>query len=67
VLSRTNRTLQSALPTFAPPLCPLPIVHSGGANVGNADGSVRFVRDSTPLVNLQAMYTRAGGETLNVD
>jgi prepilin-type N-terminal cleavage/methylation domain-containing protein len=41
--------------------------HTGGANVGNADGSVRFVRNSSPLVNLQAMCTRAGGETLNVD
>jgi prepilin-type N-terminal cleavage/methylation domain-containing protein/prepilin-type processing-associated H-X9-DG protein len=41
--------------------------HPGGANVGLADGSVRFVRDSVPLANLHAFATRAGGETLNID
>jgi prepilin-type processing-associated H-X9-DG protein len=41
--------------------------HSGGANVGLADGSVRFVRDSVPLVMLQAYCTRAGGEVANLD
>jgi len=41
--------------------------HTGGANVSLADGSVRFVRDSIPLQNLQAMCTRAGTETLTID
>ena len=41
--------------------------HTGGANVALADGSVRFVRDSTPLANLQALCTRAGNEILPLD
>ncbi|MGL6075402.1 MAG: DUF1559 domain-containing protein [Fimbriiglobus sp.] len=41
--------------------------HPGGASVAMADGSVRFVRDSTPLASLQALVTRAGGEVLNLD
>lgn len=41
--------------------------HSGGANVCLADGSVRFVRDTTPLVILQAYCTRAGGEVAILD
>ena len=36
--------------------------HSGGANVGLADGSVRYMRDSVSLPVLQAMTTRAGSE-----
>ncbi len=41
--------------------------HTGGANCGMADGSVRFVRDSTPLAILQALCTRAGGEVASLD
>ena len=41
--------------------------HTGGANCAMADGSVRFVRDSTPLAILQAMCTRAGGEVASLD
>jgi prepilin-type N-terminal cleavage/methylation domain-containing protein/prepilin-type processing-associated H-X9-DG protein len=40
---------------------------SGGVNVGLADGSVRFVRDSVPAANWRAAGTRAGGETLALD
>jgi prepilin-type processing-associated H-X9-DG protein len=36
--------------------------HSGGANLVFGDGSVRFLLDSLPLITLQAMVTRAGGE-----
>jgi prepilin-type N-terminal cleavage/methylation domain-containing protein/prepilin-type processing-associated H-X9-DG protein len=43
---------------------PLSSGHSGGCNIVMADGSVRFLRDSTPLATLQALATRAGGEVL---
>ncbi len=36
--------------------------HSGGVNVGLADGSVRFVANSIDLVTWRALATRAGGE-----
>jgi prepilin-type N-terminal cleavage/methylation domain-containing protein/prepilin-type processing-associated H-X9-DG protein len=39
--------------------------HSGGANVGLADGSVRFFRDAVALPTWRAYGTRAGGETIN--
>jgi prepilin-type N-terminal cleavage/methylation domain-containing protein/prepilin-type processing-associated H-X9-DG protein len=41
--------------------------HTGGANVCFADGSVRFLRDSTPMPQLWALSTRAGGETVSQD
>jgi prepilin-type N-terminal cleavage/methylation domain-containing protein/prepilin-type processing-associated H-X9-DG protein len=41
--------------------------HTGGANVCLADGSVRFLRDSTTQPVLWAMATRAGGEVVNFD
>jgi prepilin-type N-terminal cleavage/methylation domain-containing protein/prepilin-type processing-associated H-X9-DG protein len=39
--------------------------HSGGVNVGMADGSVRFVRDSVSFPAWQAMGTMNGGEVIN--
>jgi prepilin-type processing-associated H-X9-DG protein len=45
-------------------LCAFGSGHPGGTNFGFADGSVRFVRESTPLDTLQALSTRAGGEVI---
>jgi prepilin-type N-terminal cleavage/methylation domain-containing protein/prepilin-type processing-associated H-X9-DG protein len=39
--------------------------HTGGVNVGMADGSIRFVTDNIDFPTWQAMGTREGGETLN--
>ena len=39
--------------------------HSGGVNVGMADGSVRFVSEDIDFATWQAMGTRAGGEPLS--
>jgi prepilin-type N-terminal cleavage/methylation domain-containing protein/prepilin-type processing-associated H-X9-DG protein len=39
--------------------------HSGGANFAFADGSVRYLSNSTNLVVLQYLSTRAGGEVID--
>ena len=36
--------------------------HTGGVIVLLGDGSVRFLSSSTPLLTLQQLSTRAGGE-----
>jgi prepilin-type N-terminal cleavage/methylation domain-containing protein/prepilin-type processing-associated H-X9-DG protein len=41
-------------------------MHLGGANVAFADGSARFLADSTPLLTLQALSSRAGGEAVQL-
>ena len=41
--------------------------HIAGANVALADGSVRFLRDSTSLATLRMLSTRAGAEVLTGD
>jgi prepilin-type N-terminal cleavage/methylation domain-containing protein/prepilin-type processing-associated H-X9-DG protein len=39
--------------------------HAGGVNVGMADGSVRFVRDSIDFTTWRAMGTANGGEVIS--
>jgi prepilin-type N-terminal cleavage/methylation domain-containing protein/prepilin-type processing-associated H-X9-DG protein len=41
--------------------------HTGGVNTLMGDGSVRFLKSSTPIATLAALVTRNGGETLNTD
>jgi len=41
--------------------------HSGGANVALADGSVRFLAESTDEKVLTALVTRAGGEAVAIE
>ncbi|MBX6314093.1 MAG: DUF1559 domain-containing protein [Isosphaeraceae bacterium] len=41
--------------------------HPGGANVLMADGSVRFLKDSTNLQTVWALGSRNGGEVLSAD
>jgi prepilin-type N-terminal cleavage/methylation domain-containing protein/prepilin-type processing-associated H-X9-DG protein len=41
--------------------------HTGGANIGFCDGSVRFVQQSISIVTLAALVTKAGGEVTPAD
>jgi prepilin-type N-terminal cleavage/methylation domain-containing protein/prepilin-type processing-associated H-X9-DG protein len=41
--------------------------HPGGANVAMCDGSVRFLRETTPIRVLAALVTRSGGEVITGD
>ena len=41
--------------------------HSGGVNVGFADGSVKFVKDTVNLQTWWALGTRNGGEVISAD
>jgi prepilin-type N-terminal cleavage/methylation domain-containing protein/prepilin-type processing-associated H-X9-DG protein len=41
--------------------------HSGGANVGFADGSVKFIKNTVNIIAWNALGTRAGGEVISAD
>jgi len=41
--------------------------HPGGANVVMADGSVRFLKNSTALQTIWALGSRKGGEVISSD
>jgi prepilin-type N-terminal cleavage/methylation domain-containing protein/prepilin-type processing-associated H-X9-DG protein len=41
--------------------------HPGGANIAFADGSVRFLKNSTAMQTVWALGSRAGGEVLSAD
>jgi prepilin-type processing-associated H-X9-DG protein len=41
--------------------------HTGGVNVGFADGSVKFIKDSINPTVWSALGTRAGGEVISAD
>jgi len=41
--------------------------HPGGVNVGMADGSVKFIKDTVNLQAWWALGTRDGGETISAD
>jgi prepilin-type processing-associated H-X9-DG protein len=49
----------------APIIIGLSSQHSGGANVGMADGSVRLLKDSISLTTLWALGSRDNGETID--
>ena len=56
-------------PPFAftdPRTCAFGSGHTGGANFGLCDGSVRWISETTDLVTLQALCTRQGGEVFNM-
>jgi len=40
--------------------------HTGGAMFAFCDGSIRFLKDSTPVNLLQGIATRANGEVVDV-
>jgi prepilin-type N-terminal cleavage/methylation domain-containing protein/prepilin-type processing-associated H-X9-DG protein len=41
--------------------------HSGGVNVGMADGSVKFIKNTVALTTWWALGTRGGGEIISAD
>src|SRR5207244_457625 len=45
---------------------PLVSNHTGGVNVLNADGSVRFLRDNVDIIMLARYATRDDGQVLNI-
>jgi prepilin-type processing-associated H-X9-DG protein len=46
---------------------PLSSGHTGGVNILWGDGTIRFLRDSTTLLTLQQLSSRAGGEVTSLN
>jgi prepilin-type N-terminal cleavage/methylation domain-containing protein/prepilin-type processing-associated H-X9-DG protein len=55
--------------SYAGPLSAFPAssFHSGGVNVGMADGSVKYIKNTIGLPTWWALGTRAGGEVVSAD
>ncbi len=64
-----NTTLDASWLTFGGAYSSTPPTsnHSGGVNIGMADGSVRFIKDSVSYQAWWALGTRNGGEVLSGD
>ncbi|HUP78281.1 MAG TPA: DUF1559 domain-containing protein [Pirellula sp.] len=46
---------------------PMGSMHTGGANFGNSDGSVRFISESIDLATYFALASRSGGEVAQLN
>jgi prepilin-type N-terminal cleavage/methylation domain-containing protein/prepilin-type processing-associated H-X9-DG protein len=68
-ISCTNSADQGGWLSFTGPFGSAPpnSNHSGGVNMGMADGSVRFVKDSVNPVTFWAIGTRKGNEVVSAD
>jgi len=59
----TNNTLTAGVCYNSGSNTPLSSTHTGGVNIAMADGSVRFLRDTTPLNILQLAAIRDDGQS----
>ncbi|APW61471.1 DUF1559 domain-containing protein [Paludisphaera borealis] len=68
-VSCTNSADQGGWLSFTGPLgsAPPSSNHPGGVNLGMADGSVRFLKDSINLPTFWGIGTRNGGEVISAD
>jgi prepilin-type N-terminal cleavage/methylation domain-containing protein/prepilin-type processing-associated H-X9-DG protein len=62
-----NCTVASSNATNNPGVVGLSSRHPGGANILMCDGSVKFLKDSTNIVTIWALGSRAGGEVVSAD
>jgi prepilin-type N-terminal cleavage/methylation domain-containing protein/prepilin-type processing-associated H-X9-DG protein len=67
-LSYTNSTEASSDPCYGSyGVATATSNHPGGVNIGFADGSVKFIKDSVNLQTWWALGTRNGGEVISAD